>query len=133
MLQPTITVGPVEGLPVIHMSWRDPVESEVVRRAFEQVSDYLKLAAFPNHLVVDVGDNPDIPMMTALNCALLGPFEQPNMGACLIVGGSVLARLLAGTLRDVSRRRDIFWYPDIRQADGQLKRLVDAVRISYAS
>jgi hypothetical protein len=63
------------------------------------------------YVVVDILSNPQFPMLETINEAMTVQ-RNPKLGGWVVVGNSTLARLIATTLKNVSRRDNVRWFKD---------------------
>ncbi len=108
-VQPAI-IESLEDYRALRVSWQRHLDVEDVRLALDSIAAVLDAASEPLSLLMDTRSYPNFPLMTMIQGMLNGPLRHPHLDRCVIVGGSTQARILAKTLGDMMRRRDVHWF-----------------------
>ncbi len=130
MTPPTVYIESVEGYPAMVMRWEHAIHSRDVSVAFRDINERLDAADEPMYVLVDLLENPQFPLLDTIAGALWGPFRHPTLNEWLVIGTNTLARVIARSLSNATRRNNIRWfssyeevyaYMDKMRLDGQMK------------
>ena len=126
MLQSTVLVEQDHDHNSIYMRWQRAVDIGDIQLAFRVVSDLLEQAQQPMHVVVDLLNHPNFPLLTTINCVVSGPLTHHHAGEWLVVGGGNQARIFAKTLTDRTALSSIHWFATEAQAEAHFDHLSEA-------
>lgn len=106
----TITVEPVPDKPAILMSWEHNVTAQDIRNAFQQINILLNTSATPQYVIVDLLNNPRLPIMETVVSALSGPFRNRRLIEWLVIGSNSTGRSIDDMLSRVTGRSNVRWF-----------------------
>lgn len=106
----TITVEPVPDEPAILMSWEHNVTAQDIRNAFQQINILLNTSATPQYVIVDLLNDPRLPIMETVVSALSGPFRNRRLIEWLVIGSNSTGRSIDDMLSRVTGRPNVRWF-----------------------
>ena len=125
----TVIVEPVKDHPdALWLRWAPYVAEADIRPAFHELTRRLDEAHSPVQVLVDLRQNPRLPLQTTIFETMNGPFLHPNMGLWLVVGTNPRAEIIATVITRVGRMDSILWYKTEAEALRKLEAL-EASRI----
>ena len=102
----------------------EPTASDVFA-AFQQAKMVLNQARYPMHVIVDLRENPDLPM--ALTVRMIHQVNQSPMMAGWLLVGAALEHQMQGTQVSTYGRPPLYWFRTYEGALGYLEELTGAV------
>jgi hypothetical protein len=95
---------------IIKMTWEQRVTETDVNEAFQKINELLNQSAKPQYVLVDITIKPDFPVMTTVQSALAGPYNNKRLIEWLFVGTNRLARTIEQILGGLTNRRNVRWF-----------------------
>lgn len=123
----TCTATLVHGFPAAKLWWAHHVNHHDVKPAFEALNQLINESPIPMYVLVDLSQQPDLPVIETIHNALSGPFRNPRLVEWLVVGSSSLAKIIGRSLSTLSFRNNIKWFESEAAALSYLER-VNAMR-----
>lgn len=108
----SVIVLPVEERNILKMVWNRQVTSDDVSTAFHEITALLDKSSQQIDIIVDIRQNPNFPLQTTISETLRGPFNHPKMGKWLVIGSSLMAKVIANVLINMGQRDNILWFDD---------------------
>lgn len=118
----TITVEPVPDAPAILMSWDHNVTAGDVRNAFQQLNTLLNMSTTPQYVIVDLLNDPRMPIMETVISALTGPFRNRRLIEWLVIGSSSAGQSIESMLNRVTGRSNVRWFDSHDEVNAYLLR-----------
>lgn len=103
----TVTVEFVDRM--VKMTWGQRPAVKDIRRAFEEVVDYLEERVDPVYVIIDITSNPHFPIVSTVQAAMPA-FRNEMLRAWLVIGSNSLAQVIEGILSGVTKRRNVHWF-----------------------
>ena len=113
--QATITIKRIEGYNALEMTWACRVDPRDIRDAFQAVHNVLNDTQAPVYVVVDLCNNPQIPLLDTLYAAI-EPYRHPLLEEWLVVGTSQVAYLVERSLSRITGRHNVRWFNTCEEA-----------------
>lgn len=120
----TVKVGLINKNTIELTPTREPTTSDVFA-AFQQVKMVINQARYPTYVIVDLRQNPDLPM--ALTVRMIHQVNQNPMMAGWLLVGAALEHQMQGTQVSTYGRPPLYWFRTYEGALGYLEELTDAV------
>lgn len=108
--KPTVYVELLDNPVAIQMVWSRYVDKQDVANAFRDINTLLNESSKPLHIIVDLQNNPQMPVAVTLNSALFGPYRNPQLKSWLIIGSSSMGRVVENVLSSVTGRNNVQWF-----------------------
>ena len=105
------------------LRWASYVAETDVRPAFRNLTRLLDVAHGPVHVIVDLRNDPRLPLQTTISETMSGPFMHRNMGRWLVIGSNNRAAIIAAVITKVGRIDSIFWFETEEEALAHLATL----------
>lgn len=121
--EPTVTVTAVPNHHALVLRWAAWINEFDVPAAFHEMTAALDRASLPLHVIVDLTQNPNLPLATTISETVSGPFMHPMMGQWLVVGSNRRAEIVARTVTAIGLRTNINWFDDMAEAMAFLETL----------
>ena len=83
----------------------------------------LREADEPQYIVIDVRNNPNIPLVETVNAVLAGPWKHPKFAEWLVIGDNWNVRLVERMLCRIDSEQQVQWFTD----DGEVLAYLDLV------
>jgi len=120
----TVRVMAVPGHPcAIWLQWDAKINPDHIPPAFDQLNTGLDSAEHPVHVLVDLRQNPTLPLAITMHEALSGPFTHPRMGIWLVIGSNQRAQIVANVITKAGFRKNIQWFETEEDAFARLEEL----------
>ncbi len=126
MSQPTVRIESVEGYPAMVMLWEHTVRTADVQAAFKDITARLEAADEPTYVLVDLLKDPQFPLIDTITGALWGPFRHPTLKEWLVIGTNTLARVIARSLSNATRRNNIRWFNSYDEVYAYIQKMQPA-------
>src|SRR5688572_30105678 len=92
----TVRVEPVEGyINAYWLRWDREVKEADIAPAFHKLTAALVAADGPVYVIVDLRQDPNMPVATTMQETMAGPFRHENMGEWLVIGKNWRAEMIA--------------------------------------
>lgn len=111
-----VTFEPVEGYNALYTKWHRKVSGADLADAFNQINAALAEAVTPLHLIVDLSENPSIPIHTTVAKILQGPAFHPMMGYWLIVAPNTTIRIVVNAVSAIDPKVTHSWHSTVDDA-----------------
>jgi hypothetical protein len=112
----TVQVEVLEGSNTLVITWEHTVAQGDTAAAFRRVTDLLDQADSPLVIIVDLRNNPSLPINETFREALSGPFKHRMLEEWLVVGAGPAARGIGRGLSVITNRHNIRWYDSMDAA-----------------
>jgi len=117
MNEETVRVIPVGGHPgTLWLQWEAEVNPDHVPLAFEKLNAALDAAISPLNVLVDLRNDPVLPLTITIHETITGPFRHRNMGKWLVIGKNWRAQVIASVISKTGLRENILWFDTEQEA-----------------
>jgi hypothetical protein len=106
----SITVKPLADYPALYMTWEKQIHVQDVKVAFRTITARLQESKEPLYIIVDLSNQPRIPIVDTMVEALRGPFRNEKLTEWLVIGTTRDARWIADLLTKAAGRSNIQWF-----------------------
>ena len=106
----TVAIKPFVGYPALWMTWQQEVNSDDIEVVFKQAAEMLNESDTSLYIIVDLRNNPQLPIVDTFMAALRGPFRSPRLREWLVIDTNSSARWIESLLKKASRRENIRWF-----------------------
>jgi hypothetical protein len=103
----SISVQRLQNYPALLMKWEKLAESKDLKQAYRLINEQLRDSDKPLYVVVDLRENKNMPLAETVSGALFGPYQNPKLAACLVLGCHKTARMAARLLVNISHEDKI--------------------------
>ena len=107
---PSVDVVTLPGYPALKMIWQKQINKTDMKPAFHQITEALRRSRSPMYVVVDLRQDPQLPIAETMMEALRGPFRHPQLAEWLVFGANRSARTIGAILIRASKRNNIRWF-----------------------
>src|SRR5687767_1737208 len=98
----TVRVEPVEGYTNAYwLLWERQVKEIDIAPAFHKLTQALDAANGPVYVIVDLRQDPNMPLAATVQETMAGPFRHANMGEWLVIGQNWRAEMIANVITKV--------------------------------
>lgn len=123
-LNATVRVEPVEGYTNAYwLRWNKQVIEADIAPAFHKLTAALDAANSPVYVIVDLRQDPNMPVAATMQETMAGPFRHENMGHWLVIGQNWRAEMIANVITKVGLRTNITWVKTEDEAFAHLEKL----------
>lgn len=125
MMSKTVSATPIEGYPAWLLAWETRVDRADVSPAFRQLTQALDESPDSLWIVVDLRQNPNLPLHETISSTLWGPSRHDQLRGWLVLGSSSTAQLIGRTLTKITGRFNIQWFETMDQAIEHMQMVLD--------
>ena len=113
----TVRVFPVADHPeALWLQWDADVNADHVAPAFRRLTAALDEATIPVNVLVDLRQNPALPLTITIQETMTGPFLHRMMGQWLVIGTNWRAQVVANVITKTGIRKNIHWFETEEEA-----------------
>lgn len=123
MTYSTMTVEQNEEHQIIRMNWEANIQTNNIEQAYHDVMDVVNESDKAVFVVLDLNNNPNIPISELLKGALAGSYTDPKVLKWLLIGKRDASRSIANTLFFVTGENKVVWFEDETGASDYLDKL----------
>lgn len=117
----SVKVTSLNGYDALKMTWQRQVAAEDIAAAFGEVTDRLNSSNKPLYVVLDLQEEPELPLKETILGALSGTYRHPRLAEWLVVGANNPAEVVGRALATMTNRDNVIWFDTEEQAIHYLK------------
>ena len=92
------------------LTWQYEINKADLHPAFHELTMALTHSSDPMYIIVDLSQDPQLPVLDTMMEALRGPFRHPKLAEWLVLGSNRSARWIADLLIRTASRNNIRWF-----------------------
>jgi hypothetical protein len=114
-IKSTIIVKSINEMALL-MQWEATTNRSDITAAYSEIQRVLEQATSPMYVIVDLTQNPQMPMRETLTGALFGPYGHPMLAQWLVVGKHNIGLMVARLLERTTGKKQVTWFNTIDAA-----------------
>jgi len=111
----TVVVKSINQIAIL-MQWEATINPSDIMAAYTEIQRILEQATNPIYVVVDLTQNPQMPMRETLTGALFGPYGHPMLAQWLVAGQHNIGLMVARLLERTTGKKQVTWFNTIDDA-----------------